>query len=224
MDKKPSVVLFIDRINFTQLQDRKFSLEDIYKLYNPNYLNTEQEPQAKTKVSNLTLSQIFTINDLLQNALFNYDSYYGSYVFMNLLQNARFNYDSFHGSYVFMNKEDQNYVDHYAKTYLKDELSSSIYPISLGNNESSSVEPKKYYEIIPTPDSVSSNLIVVVEEGFFLNVTKSKDELLQFILDCLSYQYKLSSGMEPLLKMYLSIKINDGQFDLIKVRFDSPSR
>ena len=75
---------------------------------------------------------------------------------------------------------------------------------------------KKYYEIVVLPDNT---LLVVVENGFLTFVTESKDNFLKFILDCLCYQYKFNLT-NSLFKTYVSLKLNDNYFQLIKSRFN----
>jgi len=75
---------------------------------------------------------------------------------------------------------------------------------------------KKYYETVILPDGT---LLIVVEEGFLTFITESKDNLLKLILDCLCYQYKFNLS-SYLLKTYISLKLNDTYFSLIKSRFN----
>lgn len=108
-----------------------------------------------------------------------------------------------------LSKADQTYVSDYALTYL------SPAPEPYGDTTR---QDKKYYEIVPLADSSTSQLLLVVEEGFFDHVTENKDQATGFVLDCLSYQYRYASDTRALMKLYLSLRLNEGYLDLVKLR------
>ena len=113
--------------------------------------------------------------------------------------------DKFYDSLVLLSKQEKQYIeDSFKSTYLTDIKNDPYY------------NDKKYYEIVVLPDGT---LLTVVEEGFLAFVTESKDNLLKFILDCLCYQYKFDF-MSFLMKTYISLKLNDTYFNLIKSRFN----
>lgn len=98
------------------------------------------------------------------------------------------------------------------RQYVKDSFKANL----CGNVTPEIYFDKKYYEIVVLPDNT---LLIVVEEGFLTFVTESKDNFLKFILDCLCYQYKFNLT-NYLLKTYISLKLNDTYFNLIKSRFN----
>lgn len=112
--------------------------------------------------------------------------------------------DSYYDSLVLLSPQERQYVaDSFKATFC-------------GNIQPAVYSDKKYYEIVILPDST---LLIVVDEGFLTFVTESKDNFLKFILDCLCYQYKFNLS-SYLLKTYISLKLNDTYFNLIKSRFN----
>lgn len=112
--------------------------------------------------------------------------------------------DSYYDALVLLSPQERQYVtDSFKATFC-------------GNIQPEIYSDKKYYEIVILPDST---LLIVVDEGFLTFVTESKDNFLKFILDCLCYQYKFNL-CSYLLKTYVSLKLNDTYFNLIKSRFN----
>ena len=145
-------------------------------------------------LSFLTTSIIIETNDKLSKALFDH---------------CGLNFNRCHINNK-LSITDQNYVNHYVKTVLtKTELFNYV--------SDSDVEEKKYYELIPL---VNNDILIIFEEAFFEIITESKDKLKEFILDCLCYQYKFDSNLEPLMKLYLSIQINETTLNMVKLRFN----
>lgn len=180
MEKQNMSLVFIDRLNYDNLQSSKFSIEDVS--------NIIYEDLAS--VSLLTRACVINLNKELNKLL------YYSYLT-----------DSYYGSIVLLNNQEKQFInDNFISTQLK-----NIYPII--------DHDKKYYEIILLPDN---KLLVIVEEGFLTLMTEIKDNLLEFILDCLRYQNKFNLN-SLLLKSYIGLKLNDTQFNIIKSRFE-PSR
>lgn len=203
MNKKYSTLLFIDELNFKQLQSKSTSLQDIFNLIlNTNFFIEDNACENKNKVSYLTFSQIQLFNLFLNKCLFD----------------TSFIFKEYKGSNVFLLHQDVEYIKHYVKTYLKEESDSCDLAVCCDPSANVNLEVEKYYEIISLPDSINNNLLVVFKEKFFTNLTKSKNDFLKFVLDCLSQQYKSDTYMESLLKLYLSVKNIEGYLDLIKLR------
>lgn len=112
--------------------------------------------------------------------------------------------DSYYDSLILLSQQERQYVTDSFKANFCGNITPACYA------------DKKYYEIVILPDST---LLIVVEEGFLTFVTESKDNFLKFILDCLCYQYKFNL-CSYLLKTYISLKLNDNYFTLIKSRFN----
>ena len=206
MQKKPLELYFIDRVNFTQLQSKDVSLTDIRSLFTHHYNPSYQTQENRNKFSTLTKAFILQLNLLMNRALFSY--------------NSSNDYTDFSSP---LSKNDITYVEHSAKSFLSKVTHAGYDEDCLESCTDTKIyPPKKYYEIIPQSDATGSQLLVVLEEGFFANLTKCKEELLKFLLDSLSYQYKWNAYLERLLRLYLSVKVNEGQFDLVKLRFEAP--
>lgn len=112
--------------------------------------------------------------------------------------------DSYYDSFLLLSPQERKYItDSFKATFCN-------------NTQSITYSDKKYYEIVIIPDNT---LLVVVDEGFLTFVIESKDNFLKFILDCLYYQYKFNLSSH-LLKIYISLKLSDTYFNLIKSRFN----
>lgn len=190
---KSTQVLFIDRTNYKHLQDKHHNLDTIVSLC----LGNNNIPT----VSDLTKSYISTLNEKLNIALF--DSY--------PIRASRSSYLDNSNSDVYVKDSVQRFLkgpDNCNESYVDSDTDPEITP------------PKKYYEIISVDNSESNLLLVVLEEGFFYTLTKTKDELSSFLLDCLGCLYKSFASMRQLMELYISLKISDGPFNLVKLRFE----
>lgn len=171
--KRPTSLVFIDRMNYNNLQDAYFTNENIAEIPYKNFLN----------ISLLTKASIVHLNRELNKLIY----------FSQLT-------DAYYDSIMLLNSQERQYIT----DMFKDTMYSNVY------------SSRKYYEIVILPNST---LLIVVDNGFLTFVTESKDNFLQFILDCLCYQYKFNlSGC--LLKTYIGLKLNDTYFNLIKSRFN----
>ena len=188
---KPTQVLFIDRANYKHLQDKHHNLDTIVSLCLVD--------KNITSVSKLTKDYIYTLNEKLNKALFDSSRPDSPYL------------DS--------NHHDQVYIKDSVIRFLKEDRDDYDARVELDQG-SDILLPKKYYEIIPVDNNESNLLLVVLEEGFFYTLTKTKDELSSFLLDCLGYLYKSFASMRQLMKLYISLKISDGSFNLVKLRFE----
>lgn len=201
MSKQHSDLYFIDRSNYTQLLDKKFKLSDLHTLLKSLHTNQVTLPQSSGKVSPLTINHLATLNNHLHYTLFDYR--YKMY------------------TSIAPTCEERNYLEHAVVSYLTGDRGEDSREVASYNDSSIFQEPEKYCEIVPLVSSDARDLLAIVEEGFFTKLTKSKEELQAFFLTCLSHQYSSGVQIEPLLKRYLSIKVNESNFDLIKTRFDS---
>jgi len=197
MEKSNSEIYYIDRSNFNKIQNKNMNINDILDIF-CDYPNTKE---ICDKISPITKSFIININKILNKSFFS--NYLCTY------------------SDNFLSSTDLKYIEYSSKKYLEGELSNVVEASPSIRIDEDIQFPKKYYEIIPLVNATGLNLLVVIEEGFFFNLTKCKDELLKFILDSLSYQYKWNAFLKHLLRVYLSVKVNDGEFDLIKLRFEN---
>lgn len=198
--KIPSVIYFIDRNNFTQLLNKDVAIEDLMLILKNKHTLNETQKNKVNKFSLLTKKYILEFNNILNRTLF---------------ENLYYNIDYYFGE---LSDIETKYINHSIKDYLTGENKIDIVEL----NRPYSSENKKYYEIIPILNSNENSCLIVVEQGFFNNLTKNKHELITFMLDCLSHQYNWNCLSPVLLKLYLSLQINDSQFDLVKLRFNSP--
>jgi hypothetical protein len=210
---KPNELLFIDRHNFTALQDKSFNLDDIITLLtldnvtqsgsmSDQHLTSEK---VNSKVSLMTQAYLSFLNDSIYKALFDqgFNSLYHSHK---------------------LSHQDIDYIKVKVKAQLFSVDTEDCYPCIAMSKEIGSGQQidynqnEKYYEIISTDSSKTNYTLVVIEEEFLSNLTECKEELSKFLLDCLSYQYKSEFDVYSVLKLYLSLKVNEGYFDLVKLR------
>lgn len=205
---KPNDLLFIDRLNFTMLQDKSFNLDDIITLLSLDYsYNAQQHEHAskiRDKVSLMTQSYLTTVNNKIHQVLFDRNSYLTS--ISNKLSHQDIDYINAKMS-QFLFKSEESDCDCICAN-----------PVETPNKDIDYKDYKKYYEIISTDSTINNYTLVVVEEEFLSNLTACKEELVKFLLDCLSHQYKTGYDLYTVLKLYLSLKVNEGYFDLIKLR------
>lgn len=144
------------------------------------------------KVSSLTMGIVCELNAVMTKVLF--DNEISCYLFSLSLSN-----------------QDRCYTEHYVRSFLSPRREDIHYAVT---------EDKKYYEIISLADSSTSDLLIVLEEGFFDYVTENKDKLDGFVLDCLSYKYRYGGDYASLMKLHLSLGLNESSLDLFKLRFN----
>jgi hypothetical protein len=181
MEKKIFTVFFVDRINYTNLLDVSFNINDFENIFFKN----------NSSISQLTRSSLIFLNKQLKK-LFHHPS-------------LSDNFDNFYDDLILLSKQERQYIeDNFKSTMLEN---SNTYSRDLN---------KKYYEIIVLSNNT---LLIVIEEGFLKFMTESKDNLIKFILNCLCYSYKFNFVVSYLLKTYISLKMNDTYFNLIKSRY-----
>lgn len=109
----------------------------------------------------------------------------------------------------FLNKDEHKYVEHYVNELLKNDtdISNNAYPINANQDV-------KYYDIKPLN---KNNFLVIFEPGFITYLMESKDNLSKFILNCLHLLYDYNLDIQPLIKTYLSIQMQNMNFFKLKI-------
>lgn len=197
-------LLFIDRLNYTQLLNKAYTHDHLQKIFQTlkGYETQEDLDFVRKAISPLTFHTLWTLNNVLCKAL--------------ELSNACTQCTS-----MSVTETEYTYIQHQVKTFLEN-CSEEDTPVQDSTHGISEPKREKYCEIIPLVGSCNQDVLIVVEEGFFSKITKSKEALLEFFLTLLSYQYTSEAPLSPLLKRYLSLKVNEGQLDLVKLRFETP--
>lgn len=149
-------------------------------------------PKAQYQ-SNLNISQ------LTQGSLIHLNKELRKLLYSSQLGN------SFYDSFVLLSNQEKKYIEDSFKDYIFSNINSDPFD-----------RDKKYYEIVVLADN---SILVIVESGFLTFMTELKDNLIKFILDCLSQQYKFNCDIGYLMKTYISLKLNDTYFNLIKSRY-----
>lgn len=163
-----------------------------------NYDNLQGASFSNEDVSKIPYKDFTNISLLTKAYIVNLNRELNKLMYFSTLS------DSYYDSILLLSPQERQYVIDSFKANLCGNITPEIY------------SDKKYYEIVVLPDNT---LLIVVEEGFLTFVTESKDNFLKFILDCLCYQYKFNLT-SYLLKTYISLKLNDTYFNLIKSRFN----
>lgn len=163
-----------------------------------NYVNLQGANFSNEDISKITYKDFANVSLLTKATIVNLNRELNKLLYFSSLS------DDFYDSVVLLSAQERQYV----KDSFKINFCSKIMPECYTD--------KKYYEIVVLPDNT---LLIVVEEGFLTFITESKESFLQFILDCLCYQYKFNL-YSSLLKTYISMKLNDTYFNFIKSRFN----
>lgn len=142
------------------------------------------------KLSTLTFAQLRELNDKLTRTLFGQDVPQALYTGVTLSSAER--------------------------TYVQDSVMKQLTQADCGISPEGSTQVS--YELVPVPQSGCFKLLVVVQDGFFTDITESKEKFQNFVLACLGELHKYRSSLEPLMRLYLSLKFNEGYFDLVKLR------
>lgn len=113
-------------------------------------------------------------------------------------------------------------IDVEVPSYVKEQITVNVFQFLEGTiNEPSDVSGiEKYYEIISVPTANTVYLLVLVREGIFKRLTETKEELYSFFLNLLSQQDKFDSNVDYLNNEYVSLGINPGHLDLVKIRLN----
>lgn len=144
------------------------------------------------KVSSLTMGIVCELNAVMNRVLF--DKIVSCYPFSLSLSN-----------------QDRCYTEHYVRSFLSPKREDLHWSVN---------QDKKYYEIISLAQTSTSDLLIVLEEGFFDYVTENKKKLDDFVLDCLSYKYRYGGDYASLMRLHLSLTLNESSLDLFKLRLN----
>ena len=108
------------------------------------------------------------------------------------------------------------YLGHYG-TAFDAKYIADHFALTVGRDTDASCSTgEKYYELKPL---ANNDLLVVVSDGFLPSIAESKSNLLQFVLDCLRYTYTFKYSCYSLTKLYIDLKMNSNQMDMLKLRF-----
>ena len=190
---KTSRLFFVQRSMYDLLLSKSFTLEDLIGVL--TYQNTGK------KITPITAELISQINSRVKYVLFNDNSDLA----IRSSSSSSYNYD----------KLSERELD-----YIKDEV---INYLVLDNNEhyiTDTEDSVKCYEIVTSSTADTVYTVVVVEKGFLSLVTTNPETLTSVYRELIRHLFGNESVNFGLNREYLGLKMNPGNFDLVKLRAD----
>ena len=190
---KTSRLFFVQRSMYDLLLSKSFTLEDLIGVL--TYQNTGK------KITPITAELISQINSRVKYVLFNDNSDLA----IRSSSSSSYNYD----------KLSERELD-----YIKDEV---INYLVLDNTEqyiTDTEDSVKCYEIVTSSTADTVYTVVVVEKGFLSLVTTNPETLTSVYRELIRHLFGNESVNFGLNREYLGLKMNPGNFDLVKLRAD----
>lgn len=190
---KTSRLFFVQRSMYDLLLSKSFTLEDLIGVL--TYQNTGK------KITPITAELISQINSRVNYVLFNNSCDLA----IRSSSSSSYNYD----------KLSERELD-----YIKDEV---INYLVLDNNEhyiTDTEDSVKCYEIVTSSTADTVYTVVVVEKGFLSLVTTNPETLTSVYRELIRHLFGNESVNFGLNREYLGLKMNPGNFDLVKLRAD----
>ena len=190
---KTSRLFFVQRSMYDLLLSKSFTLEDLIGVL--TYQNTGK------KITPITAELIYQINSRVNYVLFNDNSDLA----IRSSSSSSYNYD----------KLSERELD-----YIKDEV---INYLVLDNHEhyiTDTEDSVKCYEIVTSSTADTFYTVVVVEKGFLSLVTTNPETLTSVYRELIRHLFGNESVNFGLNREYLGLKMNPGNFDLVKLRAD----
>ena len=190
---KTSRLFFVQRSMYDLLLSKSFTLEDLIGVL--TYRNTGK------KITPITEELISQVNSRVSYVLFNNSCDLA----IRSSSDSSYNYD----------KLSERELD-----YIKDEV---INYLVLDNNEhyiTDTEDSVKCYEIVTSSTADTVYTVVVVEKGFLSLVTTNPETLTSVYRELIRHLFGNESVNFDLNREYLGLKMNPGNFDLVKLRAD----
>ena len=190
---KTSRLFFVQRSMYDLLLSKSFTLEDLIGVL--TYQNTGK------KITPITTELISQVNSRVRYVLFNDNSD----LVIRSSSSSSYNYD----------KLSERELD-----YIKDEV---INYLVLDNTEqyiTDTEDSVKCYEIVTSSTADTFYTVVVVEKGFLSLVTTNPETLTSVYRELIRHLFGNESVNFGLNREYLGLKMNPGNFDLVKLRAD----
>lgn len=190
---KTSRLFFVQRSMYDLLLSKSFTLEDLIGVL--TYQNTGK------KITPITAELISQVNSRVSYVLFNNSCDLA----IRSSSDSSYKYD----------KLSERELD-----YIKDEVID--YLVS-GNTEHyipDTEDSVKCYEIVTSSTADTVYTVVVVEKGFLSLVTTNPETLTSVYRELIRHLFGNESVNFGLNREYLGLKMNPGNFDLVKLRAD----
>ena len=190
---KTSRLFFVQRSMYDLLLSKSFTLEDLIGVL--TYRNTGK------KITPITTELVYQINSRVGYVLFN----------NNCDPAIRSSSDS---SYKYDELSERE-LD-----YIKDEVINYLVLDNDGHYVTDTEDSVKCYEIVTSSTADTVYTVVVVEKGFLSLVTTNPETLTSVYRELIRHLFGNESVNFDLNREYLGLKMNPGNFDLVKLRAD----
>ena len=190
---KTSRLFFVQRSMYDLLLSKSFTLEDLIGIL--TYQRTGK------KITPITTELISQINSRVNYVLFNNPC--GEAVRSS--SDSSYNYDDL----------SERELD-----YIKDEVINYLVVDNVGQYITDTEDSVKCYEIVTSSTADTVYTVVVVEKGFLSLVTTNPETLTGVYRELIRHLFGNESVSYDLNREYLGLKMNPGNFDLVKLRAD----
>ena len=190
---KTSRLFFVQRSMYDLLLSKSFTLEDLIGIL--TYRMTGK------KITPITTELIYQINSRVGYVLFN----------NNYDPDIRSSSDSSY-KYDELSERELNYI--------KDEVINYLVLDNSGPYITDTEDSVKCYEIVTSSTADTVYTVVVVEKGFLSLVTTNPETLTSVYRELIRHLFGNESVNFGLNREYLGLKMNPGNFDLVKLRAD----
>lgn len=190
---KTSRLFFVQRSMYDLLLSKSFTLEDLIGIL--TYQRTGK------KITPITTELISQTNSRVDYVLFN----------SNSDPAIR---SSSAGSYSYDELSERE-LD-----YIKDEVINYLVLDNFGRYIADTEDSVKCYEIVTSSTADTVYTVVVVEKGFLSLVTTNPETLTSVYRELIRHLFGNESVNFDLNREYLGLKMNPGNFDLVKLRAD----
>lgn len=190
---KTSRLFFVQRSMYDLLLSKSFTLEDLIGIL--TYQKTGK------KITPITTELISQVNSRVEYVLFNNNCDPA----IQLSSSSSYNYSQLSDREL---------------DYIKDEV---INYLVLDNTEhyiTDTEDSVKCYEIVTSSTADTVYTVVVVEKGFLSLVTTNPETLTSVYRELIRHLFGNESVNFDLNREYLGLKMNPGNFDLVKLRAD----
>ena len=190
---KTSRLFFVQRSMYDLLLSKSFTLEDLIGIL------TYQ--QTGKKITPITKELISQIDSRVNYVLFNNNSDPA----VRSSSASSYNYDEL----------SERELD-----YIKDEVINYLVLDNVGHYVTDTEDSVKCYEIVTSSTADTVYTVVVVEKGFLSLVTTNPETLTGVYRELIRHLFGNESVNFDLNREYLGLKMNPGNFDLVKLRAD----
>lgn len=190
---KTSRLFFVQRSMYDLLLSKSFTLDDLIGIL--TYRMTGK------KITPITTELIYQINSRVGYVLFNNKSDTD----IRLSSDSSYKYDE-------LSERELDYIKDEVINYLV--LDNNVHYIT------DTEDSVKCYEIVTSSTADTVYTVVVVEKGFLSLVTTNPETLVGVYRELIRHLFGNESVNFDLNREYLGLKMNPGNFDLVKLRAD----